>query len=282
MTTNIKDNFDGFIKYRLYREVKDLLHPSISKKNISDYKIILDEQLLPIRVFYPKKVSNLEKVIIYIPGDGEITDSYGLYTIISKDLAIKCNRMVIAIDYFDKPITFPNIYDNLYEIVKYIYTELNKIGISSENITLMGDSLGGLFINEINNKLVNNNEKFINNCVVIYPLISIDYDSNKYESFETNSKYDLLTLNKCKSFVKVFGKDNLIKVLDYNNLDKYPKYLVITGEIDPLRDEGYEFFKRLKNSKYYSLEGNTHGFLKNIRTMKNDVYEEINKFINGE
>lgn len=282
MTKNIKDNFDDLIKYRLYRSVKDLLHPSISKRNISDYKIILDEGLLPIRVFYPKKVSNLEKVIIYIPGDGEITDSYGKYSMISKELAIKCNRVLIAVDYFDKTITFPDVYDDIYELVKYLYTELEKIGIKRENITLMGDSLGGLFINEINNKMIENKENFIDNCVSIYPLISIDYDNDKYESFETNSKYDLLTLNKCKSFVKTFGEDNLIKVLGYNNLDKYPKYLVITGDIDPLRDEGFEFFKRLNNSKYYSLESNTHGFLKNIKTMKNDVYDEINKFIDGE
>ena len=89
-----------------------MLHPSISKRNISDYKIILDESLLPIRVFYPKKVSNLEKVIIYIPGDGEITDSYGKYSMISKELGIKCNRVLIAIDYFDKTITFPDVYDD--------------------------------------------------------------------------------------------------------------------------------------------------------------------------
>ena len=282
MTKNINDNFDNLIKYRLYRTVSDLLHPSISKRNISDYKIVLDDDLLPIRVFYPKRVSNLDKVIIYIPGDGEITDSYGKYSMISKELAVKCNRCLIAIDYFDKTVNFPEVYDDIYSLVIHLYRELETIGIKKENITLMGDSLGGLFVNEINNRMIEDNLDYVDNCVVIYPLISIDYESDKYASFEDNSKYDLLTLNKCKSFVKTFGEENLVKVLDYKNLDKYPRYLVVTGEIDPLRDEGLAFYKKLKNAKYYSLESNTHGFLKNIKTMKNDVYDEINKFINEE
>ena len=88
--------------------------------------------------------------------------------------------------------------------------------------------------------------------------------------------------DKCKSFFKTFGIDNLVNVLKLNNLGKFPRSLVITGEIDPLRDEGYQFYKSLNNSRYYSLESNTHGFLKNIKTMKNDVYDEIVKFIDEE
>ena len=38
-------NFDTEKKYRLYRTVYEILHPTISKKNISNYKIIVDENL---------------------------------------------------------------------------------------------------------------------------------------------------------------------------------------------------------------------------------------------
>ena len=45
------NEFDNEEKYRLYRTVKDLLHPSISKKNISNYKIIINDDILPLRIF---------------------------------------------------------------------------------------------------------------------------------------------------------------------------------------------------------------------------------------
>ena len=280
MTKCVKDNFDDLIKYRLYRDVDELLHPSISKSNISNYKIILKDELLPIRVFYPTRVSKIDGVIIYIPGNGEVTDSMGKYSMISRELSIKCKKCLIAIDYFDKDLAFPDVYDNVYELVKYIYVELEKSGLPKDKITLMGDSFGATLVNYINMKMIDDKIDSIGKSIVLYPMISMKYDDESlYESFEENGKIDLLTLNKCNSFIKLFGEDKFIKILDYDKLDKFPKCLVITGDVDPLRDEGHEFYTKLKNSKYYNLEGNTHGFLQNIKTMKNNVYDEINEFI---
>ena len=59
----INNEFDEEIKYKLFRTVNEILHPTISKKNISDYKIIMDDDILPVRVFYPKKVTSIDKVI---------------------------------------------------------------------------------------------------------------------------------------------------------------------------------------------------------------------------
>ena len=49
------DNFCSEEKYKLYRTVYEILHPTISKKNISNYKVVFDEKLLPTLVFYPKR-----------------------------------------------------------------------------------------------------------------------------------------------------------------------------------------------------------------------------------
>ena len=55
--------FNEANKYNLYRSVKDILHPSISKKNVSNYNIIVSEDILPIQVFYPKKITDIKKII---------------------------------------------------------------------------------------------------------------------------------------------------------------------------------------------------------------------------
>ena len=278
----VTDNFDNLIKYKLYRSTKSLLHPSISKSNISNYKIVLDDSFLPIRVFYPKKVSNMNDVIIYIPSDGMITDCYGRYSIISRDLAIKTNKCLIAIDYFDEDITYPDTFNRVYDIVKYLYEELFQIGLSKDNITLMGDSFGATLVNDINIKFIEEGIDYVSKCVVFYPMISMKYDDlTLYPSFDDNSSYDLLTLNTCKKFVSeyVTSDDYYNYVLKYNKLDRFPCYLVIGGEYDPLIDEVKEFYSRLINSEFYCLESNTHGFLKYIHTMKNDVYEVVKKYI---
>ena len=42
-------------KYKLYRTLYDIIHPSISRKNITNYNIIINEKLLPLQIYYPKK-----------------------------------------------------------------------------------------------------------------------------------------------------------------------------------------------------------------------------------
>ena len=66
---NLKTKIDDFgteDTYKLYRTIYEILHPTISKKNISNYKIIIQENLIPLRIFYPKKISKIDKIIIYL------------------------------------------------------------------------------------------------------------------------------------------------------------------------------------------------------------------------
>ena len=93
------NEFDDELKYKLFRTVKEILHPTISKKNISNYKIILDENIIPVRIFYPKKVSNMKKVIIFIHGNGDITKCDGKYSDISSFFSKELDQLVISIDY---------------------------------------------------------------------------------------------------------------------------------------------------------------------------------------
>ena len=96
------NEFEKEEKYKLYRTVKEILHPTISKRNISNYKIMIKEELLPVRVFYPKKVSNLEKIMIYIHGESKITKCKEKYSEISQELAKELEQLVISIDYEEK------------------------------------------------------------------------------------------------------------------------------------------------------------------------------------
>lgn len=57
--------------YKLYRTVYEIIHPTISKKNISNYKIMIQEDLVPLRIFYPKKSLPLpEWFFIFTVKDG--------------------------------------------------------------------------------------------------------------------------------------------------------------------------------------------------------------------
>ena len=276
----IQNEFDSEIKYRLFRTVTEILHPTISKKNISDYKIIIDEEILPVRVFYPKKVSNLDKVIIYVHGNGIITDCNEKYSDICKTITKKTDRLLIAIEYNEEKHKYKSMYNEIYNTVKYLYRELERNNIDPSNICLVGDSTGASIITGIN--YLNNNEIKIEKEILFYPVITNDHSN--YESVIQNEGFntDLISnIDKYYSFIS-YKKDLNDKLLNplKQEVKVEPSILFLVGKVDSLKDEISEYAKKIKNSKYVEIPFSSHGFLKEMdKELETEVFSEIKKFI---
>ena len=283
-----KTEFENVIRYKLYRKVSDIIHPSISKKNISDYKIVFEDSLLPVRVFYPNKISKLSGIIIYIPGDGNLTKCTYEYATICSDLAKELDKLILAVDYFEHPNNYPSILDKVEQIVKYLYKELETVGIEKQDIILMGDSSGGNFVSSITFRFIKEKIDYINKEILLYPLLSGDYDENsKFKSIGNGWICNKELVNKIQNFMSEYTKlkknrkrKDICPLLnkDYSH---YPTTLVITGDLDPLRDEGVAFYKKLNNtSMYQNIKDASHGFL-NTKDLKirHEYLSAIKKFI---
>ena len=144
-------------KYKLYRSVREILHPTISKKNISNYKIIVGEEYIPLRVYYPKKVSNISDIMIYIHGNSKITKCEEKYSAILENLAKELGNLVISIDYDEEEKEIKKVYEDIYETMKYVFEGLLRVGVAKDNITISGDSTGASIIlgllDRLNNEL---------------------------------------------------------------------------------------------------------------------------------
>lgn len=132
---------------KLYRNIHEIIHPSISRKNISEYRIIIKDELFPIQIFYPSKEIELKKVLIYIHSK-EI--DYSFY----QDLALKTKRIVLVIDYQDSK-------EKLVDTINYIIDELNNNIIMNDSIGIMGDFDGASLILEVNSSLVSSLKKVL-------------------------------------------------------------------------------------------------------------------------
>lgn len=286
------DDFDLENKYKLYRTAYEIIHPTISKKNISNYKIIINDSLVPLRVFYPEKISELTSVIIYIHGGGWITGSVNSYSKIIREISKRTGKLVVAIDYRLAPeYKFPIGLNDCYSAVKYLYREFEKLSINNENITIMGDSAGGNLAVSVALKARKTQEINIQKQVLIYPALSGEYHGDtKYESLIKNSELDILTVKHLDSFMKLYTNtkkdlDNpLVAPLKETDFTNMPETLVVTGDIDPLRDEGKEYYKRLKKAnvraKYLNIKFASHGFLNGKdEEIKDEFYQTVIKFL---
>ena len=215
--------FDKNTVYRLYRTVEELITPSISKKNISNYEIVFSDDLLPVRVFYPNKVSNIEKVIIFIPGMNK--SSKYKYTSIFNKLSLEVDTTIIAIDYYSVENEVEN---NISNIVDYLYKELLRIGISKDNIILMSDSEGSNYSVNINNS--------INKEVLLYPLV---------DDKEITIKRKRLIINGELDSTKDIGK-NLSEKIDnctYTLIENATTGFLTSTDYDIIKD----YIKEIKD-----------------------------------
>lgn len=114
---------------KLYRNLYEIFHPSISRKNITEYQIVLNENVLPIQVFYPDKNVELNKVIVYVPGVKRDVFFY-------EELAKQMNSMVFLLDFLEDDV------NNQYEsTIRYIWDELKYYSIY-EGLSFMADGVG--------------------------------------------------------------------------------------------------------------------------------------------
>lgn len=275
MMVNSVNNFEKGFKYKLYRTVYEVVHPTISKKNISSYRIVFKDDILPVRVFYPKKVSNINKIIFYIPGFGDITGCFGKYAEICKKVALGTDTLVIAMDMDD---VSDNSYFNIYELCNktclYLYDELEKLNIENLKIYLMGDSLGA----NVSMGLAKNGKFSMSEMILFYPVLSTT-------CFNKDVDYEVL-----KNIKKYFSDNKLLKSdLIFPALNKKDKYdnniLFVVGEADPMKDDIIDYYGFCKdynsNNDLYTINLCGHGFLDGIDEIAlTGLFEKMNEFMN--
>lgn len=276
-----QNEFELEEKYKLYRTVKELLHPTISKRNISNYKIVVDENKLLLRVFYPKKVSNINDVIIFIPGEGDITDCEGLYSDISANISKELDKMVISIDYEKQVSNYEELLDKIYETVAYIYKELREGNIGINNITLMGDSTGANILLNIIEKM-NKDMNIVGQMVLFYPVLSGEYKGKtKYLSIKENTSVNYNLIPKLNEYYKNTSKD--VFPLAVNKKINYPRTLLLSGNVDPLIDEAKDFASKNENINLEILDFAYHGFLNTKdKEIIREYLKSLKNFMNNE
>lgn len=273
------NHFSKDVKYKLYRTVNEILHPTISKKNISNYKVVLDETLLPVQVFYPKKVTGMSKVIIAIPGDGNVSGCYGKYTDIYKNMSLEIDTLIIAIDYFKDNLKYKSNLNKIFKVVNYLYNELINNGILEHNIVFMSDSIGCGILGEILLKLQKKHIS-INKNIWLYPICRKDYSSYTWDE-----KYLSMNFNLDKKIIRYLDKQFSKNVnrgrelLSLTNEDILGSNIVISGEMDLLLEDEKMFSKNI-NAEFLGVKFLGHGFLGNeINEEMKEVYAKICDFV---
>lgn len=271
---DIKNNYEEYRKF----QNKMFFNKLVKTKEIKKNNILFD-------IYTPKKDNH--KIVIYIHGGGWSTNSCKNYNLFLQRLANELERTVIGINYRLAPeYPFPIGFNDCYEGVRIIFQEglINEIDL--KNTVIMGDSAGANLATAICLKAKKTKDFKINNQVLLYPILQTNFKNNKkYKSIEENGYDYFLTKKLINDYLELYltnekdYKNIYVAPLYARNLFHMPNTLIITANLDPLRDEGHAYAKKLKrhfnNVEYHNIENVIHGYINNPL-----YFKDTNKTIN--
>ena len=175
-----------------------------------------------------------------------------------------------------------------------MYTNRFILNTDPDKITLIGDSAGGNLAAAVSLMARDQGEFLPKRQILIYPAVNNDYsEESPYLSVRRYGTEYLLTAGKMRDYINFYAsaeEDKKSKYLaplmetDYSN---QPDTLILTAECDPLRDEGEEYGRRLKEAgnkvEVHRIQDALHGFFA-LGVKYYHVQESfaiINRFLSG-
>ena len=225
------------------------------------------ERRIPVRIYRPA-LTGEPKVVLFIHGGGHLSGSVDVYDPVARHLAMATGNIVVSVDYRLAPENpYPAGLSDAKAVIENVWSLLESQHIPyTRQLTLIGDSGGGAFSTTLAAYFSREQLGFIHRLVLIYP--SLDYTLN-WPSVQENGTGKLLDESKIRWYFQQYfrnGEDRKQTSPLYLPLSQdFPPTLVVSGGLDPLRDENFAFVARLQAERipvqHVHFPGMTHAYL---------------------
>lgn len=277
--------------YVLHRNLVNLTHRNYLKPifNTLDCSVDSDGRSIPVRIFSPDEEDEYP-VLLFFHGGGWIAGNIDSYSSVCSNMAKVTKHKVVSVDYKLAPEhPFPAGLEDCYQVAKSLI--VNK-GINAKSITIIGDSAGGNLAAAVSLLARERKEFKIERQILIYPATYNDHSqTSPFTSVHENGTEYLLTSKKICDYMDLYISKDEDRYSQYfapllaSDLTNQPDTLIITAEFCPLRDEGEQYGKVLReagnNVNIYRMKDGLHGFftLPSRFPQVKLCYEIINRFL---
>ena len=226
---------------------------------------------IPARIYTPtrlRKLNGLAPGLVFFHGGGWVIGDLDSHDVVCRKLADEGELMVVSVDYRLAPEhKFPAAVDDAIASTKWIAENAKQFGIDASRLMVGGDSAGGNLAAVVAISARDGNGPDIAGQLLIYPAIDSAMTHPSHKEPETSI---LLT----HSVIRWFRDHYLNGAADVGDwrasparartLIGLPPAYVLTAGADPLRDEGDEYARRLKEAgvavTHRTFPGQFHGF----------------------
>jgi acetyl esterase len=205
---------------------------------------------------------------VYFHGGGWVLGDLDTHDVVCRQIAEQSGAVVIAVDYRLAPEhCFPAAVEDAWAATTWIANNAERLGIDNTRLAVGGDSCGG-GLAAVMALMARDAGMALKHQVLVYPVTDIAQESATYSKYAEGYA---LTRDAMRWFVVQYAPavgdrhDWRASPLRAASLQHVAPALVITAGLDPLRDEGEAYARRLEEAgvavDYLCLGGMIHGFL---------------------
>lgn len=230
---------------------------------------------IPVRIYTPSDQTPLP-ALVYYHGGGWVIGDLDSHDDLCRFLANQTGCSVISVDYRLAPEhKFPAAVDDAFAALQWVHAHAEDIAIDRDRIAVAGDSAGGNLAAVVSILARDAGGPIPAAQVLIYPATAA------HETFPSRLQFGegfLLTESSMRWFAGHYLNDAAeltdfrVSPLVADNLQHLPPAFIITGEYDPLRDEGEAYAARLKEAGVpvtcNRYDGMIHDFVRLLRVIQ--------------
>jgi acetyl esterase len=226
---------------------------------------------IPARIYTPLRLrqnNGLAPCLVFFHGGGWVIGDLDSHDVVCRKLADEGEMIVVAVDYRRAPEDkFPAAFDDAFTATRWIAANAKQLGIDASRLVVGGDSAGGNLAAVVAIAARDGGGPAITAQMLIYPVTDVSMTHPSHREPETS-------LLLSHSLIHWFRDQYLTGTADIEDwrasplkagtLTGLPPAYVLIAGADPLRDEGDEYAKRLKEAgvpvAYKTYPGQFHGF----------------------
>lgn len=272
----------GNVEVEAHRQMADLKKLDAMRIFVKklDVQVQNGDYEVPVRLYFPTEEAmsagiadgNTFPILLFFHGGGWVKESVENYDRVCARMAQSTAHIVVSVEYRLAPeYPFPTGLEDCYAVAKALYTNPFILNTDPDKITLMGDSAGGNLAAAVALLARKRGEFMPARQILIYPALSNCYtEESPYKSVQENGSDYLLTAVKMEDYLTLYQscpedrQNPLFAPILEKDLTKMPETLILTAELDPLRDEGEAYGEKLRKAGNYveihRISGAFHGF----------------------
>ncbi|BCZ49276.1 lipase/esterase [Clostridium gelidum] len=280
------------IRERLNNESIKSSKPPIPFSNIKNITVEINSEEIPVRIYTPEG-GDMFPIIIYSHGGSWISGNLDTHDNVCRKLSKNTKAIVISVDYRLAPENpFPAGLNDVYNVLQWTNKNAKSINGDENHIAIAGDSAGGNLSAAVCLMAKDKNGPHITCQVLIYPSTNI-YELNTQSWSDFSNDFNI-SKEEMEKYISLYvpqkedRKNPYVSPLLANEFNQLPDTLVITAEIDPLRDEGEAYGNKLNETEIQSeiirFNGVTHGFITmdKITNKADEALNQISLYLQNE